>query len=74
MTKLTVTEYQGCTRLPGPSFYSYAGYNRRRGLHAFWDGQGNLEFFAKHKPGNGDAGWHLRRGAYVYEFCTSILE
>ena len=68
--KLTVTE--GQPREHGWSKYEYIRFDKSRGLHAFTQDQGEtIEWFAKHKPGIGDAGWHLRRGAYIYEFVTS---
>lgn len=48
--------------------YTYAGFDRGSGLHKFTQG-GKLELFAKRKGGY--AGWHLKRGAYCYEFVRS---
>lgn len=39
------------------------------GLHCFSQG-GKRELFAKRKAG--PAGWHLKRGAFTYEFCRSV--
>lgn len=76
MKKLPITEQQqnGVMGSSWPSRYRYVRYDKQTGLHLFDDGTGKLELFAKHKPGRGDAGWHLKRGAYVYEFCTSLNE
>ncbi len=40
------------------------------GLHLFRTREGKLELFAKRK--SSVAGWHLKRGSYVYEFCRSL--
>jgi hypothetical protein len=62
--KLVITEHQGDRSWP--SAYRFV----RRGPHGgavFQEDGGSLEFFAKRK--DPPAGWHLRRGAYTYEFC-----
>lgn len=66
---LDITEQQGQKRWK--STYRYVAYDKLTGLHLFASEDGKLELFAKHKPGTGDAGWHIRRGAYVYEFCRT---
>jgi hypothetical protein len=65
---MDIIEQQGRTRWP--STYKYVGYDAESGLHMF-ENEGKLELFARHQPGTGDAGWHLRRGSYVFEFCRS---
>jgi hypothetical protein len=69
---LKITEGQPGSHKPSP--YRYMGMIRGLGLHMFDDGNGKIELFAKRKPGSGDAGWHLRRGSYVYEFCSSLAQ
>jgi hypothetical protein len=39
------------------------------GLHCFTQGT-KRELFAKRKAA--PAGWHLKRGAFTYEFCRSV--
>jgi hypothetical protein len=51
-----------------PSSYAYQGYDRESGLHVFEE-DGKRELFARTK--SGPAGWHLRRGAYCFEFVRS---
>jgi hypothetical protein len=67
MTKLLITEHQQTSdgRKAWPSDYRYCGM--QDGLHAFEE-HGKRELFTKRKN---VAGWHLRRGAWSYEFCRS---
>jgi hypothetical protein len=69
----TITEHQN--QLPSGSVewvsrYRYVG-RATNGLHEFLNEDGKPEFFAKRK--HPPAGWHLRRGQWCYEFCTSRL-
>ena len=52
-----------------PSAYSYVG--KHAGLHMFADETGKRELFARRRD---HAGWHLIRGAWVYEFVRSAGE
>jgi hypothetical protein len=57
-----------------PSTYKYLGVHKQTGLHVFQEPGGPKELFAKRHPGSGDAGWHIKRGAHVYEFASSLKE
>lgn len=48
--------------------YRYMGRDKPSGLHLFQARNGKRELFAKRRS---VAGWHLKRGMYVYEFCRS---
>jgi hypothetical protein len=61
----TITEHQG--EKAWPSNYRYIG-RTTTGLHEFLNEDGKPEFFAKRKS---VSGWHLRRGQWSYEFCSS---
>ena len=50
-----------------PSAYTYLG--KHDGLHMFADESGKRELFARRRD---HAGWHLIRGAWVYEFVRSM--
>lgn len=49
--------------------YTYRGFDAASGLHVFVTNDGKRELFARRKDSM--AGWHLRRGAYNFEFCRS---
>jgi hypothetical protein len=53
---------------PWPSNYVYVGFDRASGLHEFAE-HDKAELFARRK--SAPAGWHLRRGAYTFEFVRS---
>lgn len=72
---VTITECQnqmndgGPSRKEWPSEYQYLGpFN---GLYAFVNPEtGTAELFARRK--DAPSGWHLIRGSYCYEFCSSM--
>lgn len=49
--------------------YTYGGYDKARGLHIFLQ-SGKREYFSRTR--RAPACWHLKRGAYCFEFVTSI--
>lgn len=51
------------------SAFQYLGPNGH-GLYVFVNEDGNAEWFARHN--DPISGWQLKRGAYYFEFCTSI--
>jgi hypothetical protein len=65
MSKTTITERQGAAAWP--SQYSYVRQHPS-GLHEFLNEDGKPEVFAKRRC---VAGWHLKRGAWSYEFIRS---
>jgi hypothetical protein len=64
---VAITERQG--QKEWPSDYQYLGSHN--GLYAFVNPDtGRAEYFARRTSPN--AGWHLVRGSYFYEFCSSM--
>ncbi len=48
--------------------FVYCGYDRVTGLHQFAQGA-QIGLFARRK--SAPASWHIKRGAYCFEFCRS---
>ena len=58
-----------CRHTDEPLQEGYRFTGRRNGLYEFATREGKRELFARRKA---FAGWHLKRGAFVYEFCSSV--
>jgi hypothetical protein len=70
--KLEILECQEgvpCIKTDSPAGEGYTFVRKTHdGLYEFATGEGKRELFARRTS---YAGWHLKRGAYVYEFCRS---